>query len=171
MARHVVARVGEIPDGGRKVVDLDGIPVGVFHVNGDYFAILNRCPHQAAPLAEGHLWPGLLVSDQPGDYVNRQDIPVISCIWHGWEFDLRTGQSVCDPQRLRVRNYDVQVASGVEPQAEEIAATTYAVEQTGEWIVVDLDRRPNASRASSSDEASSRVGAQLPKHTSPVQHE
>ena len=145
MARHVVARVGEIPDGGRKVVDLGGIPVGVFHVGGEYFAILNRCPHQAAPLADGHLWPGLLVADQPGEYVNRQDIPIISCIWHGWEFDLRTGQSVCDPQRLRVRNYDVQVQADDDPTKIELAATTYSVEQNGDWIVVDLDRRPTGS--------------------------
>ena len=145
MARHVVARIGEIPEGGRKLVDLGGIPVGVFHVDGEYFAILNRCPHQAAPLADGHLWPGLLVADRPGEYVNRQDIPIISCIWHGWEFDLRTGQSVCDPQRLRVRNYDVQVrADGVATRID-LAATTYAVEQADEWIVVDLDRRPTSS--------------------------
>ena len=152
MARHVVARIGEIPEGGRKLVDLGGIPVGVFHVDGEYFAILNRCPHQAAPLADGHLWPGLLVADRPGEYVNRQDIPIISCIWHGWEFDLRTGQSVCDPQRLRVRNYDVQVrADGVATRID-LAATTYAVEQADEWIVVDLDRRPSGSAALGSHE-------------------
>lgn len=152
MARHVVARVGEIPEGGRKVVDLGGIPVGVFHVGGEYFAILNRCPHQAAPLADGHLWPGLLVADHPGEYVNRQDVPIISCIWHGWEFDLRTGQSVCDPHRLRVRNYDVQVQADDVATKIDLAATTYPVEQSGDWIVVDLDRRPTVSAASATHE-------------------
>lgn len=147
MARHVVARSGEIPEGGRTIVDLGGIPVGIFNVGGEYFAILNRCPHQGAPLCEGHLWPGLLVSGHPGDYTNRADVPVISCIWHGWEFDLRTGQSVCDPQRLRVRNYDVRVEAA-DSDEMELQATTYAVEELGGVIVVDLDRRPSGGERS-----------------------
>jgi 3-phenylpropionate/trans-cinnamate dioxygenase ferredoxin subunit len=141
MSRHVVARVGEIPEGGRKVVDLDGIAVGVFHVGGEYLAVLNRCPHQGAPLCDGHLWSGLLVSRTPGEYQN-QDVPILSCIWHGWEFDLRTGQSVCDPHRLRVRNYDVRVEAVDSAETPRLRATTFAVEETAGWIVVDLDRRP-----------------------------
>ena len=138
----MVARSGEIPEGGRKIVDIGGMTVGIFNVGGEYFAILNRCPHQGAPLCEGHLWPGLLVSDHPGDYTNRADVPIISCIWHGWEFDLRTGASVCEPQRLRVRNYDVRVeAAGTD--RINLHATTYAVEEVGGVIIVNLDRRPS----------------------------
>ncbi len=148
MSRYLVARVGEIPEGGRKLVQLGGLPVGVFHVGGEYYAILNRCPHQAAPLAEGHIWSGLLTSEVPGQYVNRRDVPILSCIWHGWEFDLRTGQSVCDPNRLRVRNYDVRVTKDGLSDPVTAAnrdwehATTFLVEANDDWIVVDLDRRP-----------------------------
>ncbi len=146
MARHVVARSGEIPEGGRTIVNIGGLPIGIFNIDGEYFAILNRCPHQGAPLCEGHLWPGLLVSSEPGEYTNRAEVPIISCIWHGWEFDLRTGQSVCDPQRLRVRNYDVKVeAAGTD--GLNLHVTTYAVEELGGVIVVDLDRRPSTGEA------------------------
>jgi 3-phenylpropionate/trans-cinnamate dioxygenase ferredoxin subunit len=122
----------------------------VFHLGGEYFAILNRCPHQAAPLAEGHVWPGLLTAEVPGEYVNRQDVPIISCIWHGWEFDLRTGHSVCDPHRLRVRSYDVSVTPDrptipVAFKEQSLKqATTYPVELSDEWIIVDLGRRPKS---------------------------
>ena len=46
MARHIVARTTEIPPGGNKVVDVDGRDIVVFHVNGEFFALLNRCPHE-----------------------------------------------------------------------------------------------------------------------------
>src|SRR6266702_974065 len=50
MARHIVARTTEIPPGGNKVVAIDGRDIVVFHVNGEFFAWLIRCPHEGAPL-------------------------------------------------------------------------------------------------------------------------
>ena len=52
MARHVVATTSEIPAGGNKVVTVGGREIVVFHVNGEFFALLNRCPHEGAPLAK-----------------------------------------------------------------------------------------------------------------------
>jgi 3-phenylpropionate/trans-cinnamate dioxygenase ferredoxin subunit len=166
-SRYVVAEVGEIPPGGRKIVDLDGISVGVFHVNGEYAALLNWCPHQAARLCEGQLWSALEGSI-PGDYHTSREGEVIACIWHGWEFDLRTGQSWCEPERLRVRAYDVSVQPGSAIQTDAngaagtdtapaqerqdartpaggrrkgpFVATTFPVSMEGRYIVVDLSR-------------------------------
>jgi 3-phenylpropionate/trans-cinnamate dioxygenase ferredoxin subunit len=50
MARHIVARTSDIPPGGNKVANVDGRDIVVFHVNGEFFAPLNRCPHEGAPL-------------------------------------------------------------------------------------------------------------------------
>ena len=130
-SRYAVAGAGEIPPGGRKIVDLDGISVGVFHANGEYFALLNWCPHQAARLCEGKLWSSVEAS-VPGDYKTSRDGEILACPWHGWEFDLRTGQSRCEPERLRVRAYDVRV----EPAT--LVAQTYSVSREGSYIVVDL---------------------------------
>ena len=55
MARHVVARVDEIPPGERKIVEVAGRSIGVFNVGGEFFALRNRCPHQGGPLCEGRL--------------------------------------------------------------------------------------------------------------------
>ena len=137
-SRYVVAVAGEIPDGGRKIVDLDGISVGIFHVNDAYYALLNWCPHQAARLCEGKLWSALEGS-VPGDYQTSRRHEIIACPWHGWEFDLRTGQSWCEPERLRVRAYDVRLEQG------EIAAKTFQVSQEGNYIVVDLSRTASAA--------------------------
>ena len=48
MARHIVARVEEIPPGGRKIVRLEGREVGVLNLGGSFYALKNSCPHQAA---------------------------------------------------------------------------------------------------------------------------
>ncbi|HEV8634819.1 MAG TPA: hypothetical protein VG370_11345, partial [Chloroflexota bacterium] len=86
---------------------------------------------------------------------------ILACIWHGWEFDIRTGQSWCDPVRLRVRRYDVEVEPGAalaaeEPTAAESAgdpsheapaagmvkgpylAETYPVTTEGDYLVIEV---------------------------------
>ena len=111
MARFVVATVGEIPPGGRKIVEVAGRSIGVFNVGGEFFALRNRCPHQGGPLCEGKLW-GVLEATEPGEFAYSRGGRDLACIWHGWEFDIRTGQSWCDPAKLRVRSYDVRGRGG-----------------------------------------------------------
>ena len=65
MGKHVVATVGEIAPGGRKLVEVEGRPIVIFNLSGEYFALLNRCPHQGGSLYHGKL-TGLVQSDQPG---------------------------------------------------------------------------------------------------------
>ena len=55
MERFVVARADEIPPGGRKLVEVRGRDVVVFNVEGEYFALLDRCPHQGGSLCRGKL--------------------------------------------------------------------------------------------------------------------
>ncbi len=66
MERYVVGRVEEIPPGGRKIVTVAGRSIGIFNVNGAFFALRNRCPHQGGPLCEGALW-GMLQARVPGE--------------------------------------------------------------------------------------------------------
>ena len=113
--RFVVGKAEEIPPGSRKIVRVAGRSIGVFNVAGEYYAIRNRCPHQGAPLCEGKLW-GALKSDVPGSFEYNATKDIIACIQHGWEFSVRTGQSWCDPKRLRVRAYQVAVE---KPEAVE----------------------------------------------------
>ncbi|MGE3910718.1 MAG: Rieske (2Fe-2S) protein, partial [Chloroflexota bacterium] len=111
MARFIVGTVEDIPPGSRKIVDVGGRAVGVFNVDGEYFAVLNRCPHQGGSLCSGRQ-TGLVTSSRPGQYEVTRTNEIIRCPWHGWEFDLRTGQSWFDPRAVRVRRYDVSVEPG-----------------------------------------------------------
>lgn len=150
--KYVVAAIDEIPAGERKIVEVGGVSVGVFNLNGEYFALRNRCPHQAGPLCEGHVW-GALEATRPGDFQYSRPGEIIACEWHGWEFDIRTGQSWCDPRRLRTRSYKVSVEPGTALLTEEDAAEadsgervkgpyvaqSYRVTTEGEYVVVEVD--------------------------------
>lgn len=125
--RFPVATVSEIPAGGRKMVELAGRTVGVFNVNGRFYALRSSCPHQGGPLCLG-VTTGLVTSDGPGHFRYEREGEILRCPWHGWEFDLATGRSVFDPTRTRVRSYPVEV--------EELQAETYPVEIEGDCLVV-----------------------------------
>ena len=78
----------------------------MFHVNGEFFALLNRCPHEGAPLDKAAC-VARLTSPEPGVYQRSRVGELLRCAWHGWEFDMRTGQSWFDPKRVKVRTYPV----------------------------------------------------------------
>ena len=124
--RFVVGKADEIPPGSRKIVRVAGRSIGVFNVAGEFYAIRNRCPHQGAPLCEGKLW-GALKSDVPGSFEYNPVKDIIACIQHGWEFSVRTGQSWCDPKRLRVRAYQVAIENPQAVGEETPVATPDAV--------------------------------------------
>ena len=95
-----VAKVGEIPEGGVKVVRLEDQSVAVFHVGGAYYALEDECTHDGGPLAEGTL-----------------DGDVIECPRHGARFNVRTGAVLCLPAFAPVATYPVRV-QGDEIQVE-----------------------------------------------------
>ena len=135
--RYVVAEVGEIEPGGHKLVTLDGREIGVFFVDGEYFALRHRCPHQGGPLCSGHLLR-VVESDRPGSY-RTGPRRLLQCPWHGWEFDIRTGHSWFDPARQRVRRYPVAVEAvdgAMALQRGPYTAETYPVAVVREAVIV-----------------------------------
>ena len=137
MARHVVARAGEIPPGSRKLVNIRGRDIGVFNHEGEYFALLNRCPHQGAELCKGTL-VGLVTSGAPGRFDYSRPGEMLKCPWHGWEYDIRTGQSWCDPNDTRVKAYEVTVEPGATLAKGPFVAETFAVSVEEDYIVVEV---------------------------------
>jgi nitrite reductase (NADH) small subunit len=125
--RHVVAKVAEIPPGERLIVTVAGRTIGVFNVNGRFYALRNSCPHQGGELCRGAL-VGLATAERPGEIHYTREGEILKCPWHGWEFDLATGRSVFDPNRTRVKSYPVEV--------EELHAETYPVEIERDRVVV-----------------------------------
>jgi metal-sulfur cluster biosynthetic enzyme/nitrite reductase/ring-hydroxylating ferredoxin subunit len=96
MAEFVrVAEVGEVPDPGKTLVEVDGDMVALFHVGGVFYAIDDVCTHDGGPLADGEL----------RDHK-------IACPRHGAKFDIRTGAALSMPAVRATRAHDVKVDGG-----------------------------------------------------------
>ncbi|MDQ3549556.1 MAG: Rieske (2Fe-2S) protein [Chloroflexota bacterium] len=124
MNRHVVARLREFPPGSRRIVEVGGRSIGVFNVRGELLALRSSCPHQGAPLCLGIVL-GRTDASKPYELTYHDDQDVIKCPWHGWEFDIRTGRSIFNPHRVRVRSYEVTVeqADAPDPSVETFDVT------------------------------------------------
>jgi len=137
MAKRIVAPVSEFTPGTRRRIDVDGRGIVVFNINGEYFALLDKCPHNGGSLAQGVV-TGLLQSTAPGDYSYTRQGEIIRCPWHGWEFDVRTGQSYCDPRRFRVKAYPARVEPGASVVKGPYVTETVPVRVESDYVVVDL---------------------------------
>ena len=78
--RVLVGPADSIAEGERKLIDAHGQAVGVFRIGGKWYAISNSCLHRGGPVCSGKL-----------------DGLVITCPWHGYQYDLPTGQLLLDP--------------------------------------------------------------------------
>ncbi len=111
----VVGKVSDFGEGDRKIIDVNGKSIGVFRVDDQFYALRNRCPHQWGPLCLGDFAPRA-VSNGPGDVRLDSGPPLIACPWHGWEYDLATGQSFMGPGRgnMAALSHQVSVLPGSE---------------------------------------------------------
>jgi nitrite reductase (NADH) small subunit len=106
---HIVATVDEIPPGKHKLVPIGRHGVGVYNVNGTFYAIANYCPHEGGPLCSGRPRGRTIVDDDvPGDAVMVRDLEFIYCPWHQWGFELATGTTAVKPE-WSIRTYPVRV--------------------------------------------------------------
>lgn len=135
--RHIVASVDDIAPGTSKIVDINGRAIGIFNVNGEFFALLNRCPHAAAELCKGNI-VGLVQPGDVGDYQIQRHGEFVRCPWHGWEFEIRSGQSYCDPRKTRARKFDVKVEPGEELVKGPYRAETFAVQVERNYLVIEM---------------------------------
>jgi len=87
-----VAQVDELPSGERKLIDVDGMPIVVFNIAGEYFAIADVCSHDSGPVGEGEV-EGMQ----------------IECPRHGARFELRTGKVLSLPAVVDIPAYPVRV--------------------------------------------------------------
>jgi nitrite reductase/ring-hydroxylating ferredoxin subunit len=111
----VIGRADAFPDPGRKVVEIDGIAVGVFCRNGKFTAYENVCPHMGGPVCRGKIIARVqeLIADDKTSlgFAFSKDQTNIVCPWHGYEFDIGTGGHQGN-RRLRLLPVKIVVAAG-----------------------------------------------------------
>ncbi len=99
MALVKVAKVSELSLGKGKTVVANGKQIALFNIGGKFYAISNKCAHKGGPLGEGDL-----------------DGETVTCPWHGWEYDVKTGKCLTAP----------------------VTAETYPVKVEGEDVIIDV---------------------------------
>ncbi|MGB9958731.1 Rieske (2Fe-2S) protein (plasmid) [Haloferax prahovense] len=108
--RHHVVSVDEFGEGERVIIDIQGREIAVFHSNGEYHALSNYCTHQGGPACEG-LLSGTLDVDEDGELIWSCEDEIVSCPWHGWEFDITDGRHTAS-DKYRLPTYEVHVEDG-----------------------------------------------------------
>lgn len=102
-------RTQDIPPGTCKIGWIGDKEVAIFNVGGEFYATQPHCTHAGGPLCEGALWGN-----------------IVTCPWHGSEFDVRTGEVTLDPADRPLMTYPVRVENGmlvVEMREEAITET------------------------------------------------
>ena len=89
-----VCAFDEVPDGKAKLIQIDGLLIGVFNSGGILHAIDDLCPHMGASLSAGYF-----------------DGESVSCPWHAWRFNVCDG-AWCDNPRLKLKTYPVKEKDG-----------------------------------------------------------
>src|SRR6202044_745381 len=114
-----------------------GREIGVFNIGGAYYALLSKCPHKGAELCKGSI-VSRVTSDEPGQYNMIPDSEMIRCPWHGWQYDLRTGQSWCDSDNVSLRKYAVSIESGEGLLKGPFVAESYPISVDENYVVVEI---------------------------------
>ena len=119
-----VARVDDIPEGERKIVQIGELSIGVFHHQGEWYALRNKCLHRGGPVATGSL---------EGD--------TLTCPWHGFQYDVTTGQLLVDPKAC-LDTYAVSIIDGEVhlqiPDVQPVYAAPKVALQANEFHVGDI---------------------------------
>jgi nitrite reductase/ring-hydroxylating ferredoxin subunit len=110
-----VGPVSDFKDPGRKIIGFDRFEIAVFKLDGQFFAYFNQCPHMGGPACQGKIIAKVdeIIADDrtsKGLAFSKTRMHVI-CPWHGYEFDIRTGQHPGN-SRARLRKIDVAVSGG-----------------------------------------------------------
>jgi len=86
-----IAGMSDVPPGSGLAVEISSRCIAIFNVDGAFFALDNTCAHRGSPLGEGEL-----------------EGEVVTCPWHSWEYNVRTGISLTTPS-ASVKTYEVRV--------------------------------------------------------------
>ncbi len=87
-----VAETKDVPAGKAIAVDVQGVKVAIFNIDGSYYAVDDTCTHKGGPLSEGEL-----------------EGTVVTCPWHGATFDLTTGNHLGPPAPTGVTRREVKI--------------------------------------------------------------
>ena len=105
--KHLVCKTNEVSPGNQKIVQVGRMSIGIFNIDDGYHAMLNVCPHQGAALCEGPVC-GTSAQTDKAEFIYCKDAALVRCAWHGWEFDIKSGEFLVDPN-IKAKTFPVSV--------------------------------------------------------------
>lgn len=105
--KQYACKTTEVPADAAKIVTIGKMSIGVFKLSDGFHALRNLCPHRGAALCEGRVCGTTRQTDK-AEFIYDRAGELIRCAWHGWEFDIRSGEFLVDP-KIRARRFDVSV--------------------------------------------------------------
>lgn len=90
MAWELSLKKEELSEGTGQVIEVKGRSIALFQIQGNVYALDNSCLHRGGPLGEGEIEEG-----------------IVTCPWHGFEYEVATGQCKTAPGKLKT--YPVKV--------------------------------------------------------------
>ena len=115
MPEYSAGKVTDYAEGDRKVVDCGEQEVGIFRIDGEFFAWHNRCAHRAGPVCQGRIMKRVIEPLAADRTIRTQEYDPsetnIICPWHGYEFNIKTGCHQGN-SRIRLRKADMTIRDG-----------------------------------------------------------
>ncbi|MEE8348169.1 MAG: Rieske 2Fe-2S domain-containing protein [Acidobacteriota bacterium] len=115
MEQLLVGKEGDFENKDRKILVHGELEIGVFRVDGEFFAYQNQCSHRGGPVCQGKILEKveeILAEDQTSHGMKFSDESIhVICPWHGFEYNLRSGVNAGD-ERLRLKKFPVTVEAG-----------------------------------------------------------
>jgi nitrite reductase/ring-hydroxylating ferredoxin subunit len=114
--RLPVCLSNQLENGGKFVVDVENITIGLFRLDETLYAYENTCAHQGGPVCQGRILPGVVYRlNEANEYLgqdwNRGDMHIV-CPWHGVEYSIKTGEHAGYPP-MRLKSFPVEERDGV----------------------------------------------------------
>jgi nitrite reductase (NADH) small subunit len=115
LAEILVGKQSDFHNGERKIISDGEWEIGVFNVEGEFFAYENLCPHEGGPACRGVIIPKVeeIIAEDRTSRGRRfsEDQIHLACPWHGFEYDIRTGINPIQP-KLRLKKFEVIIRDG-----------------------------------------------------------
>ncbi|WP_194841245.1 Rieske (2Fe-2S) protein [Salinibacillus xinjiangensis] len=108
MEKHVLCDKEKLEIGDKEIFQVGRISIVLIRTEDGFHAMRNVCPHQGGPLGKGALQGAALPSDV-GEYCYDKKRDVLYCPWHHWDFDVKNGCSIRNPESVKVKTYKVSV--------------------------------------------------------------
>ncbi len=131
MNRHRVADLDEIQLGECKIVEVNGMEFGIFNVNGQFHAYRNVCPHAGARVCVGTIC-GTTLPTPVYEYSYGRENEILRCPWHGWEFDLHTGEHLVDPE-VKLRSGKLE---SISDRSENLERGELETDEDGIYLIL-----------------------------------